>query len=401
MSNYIHRCICLTSGIVAGLFCLFHAWAGPLEPREADGDSTEIPTPRHSHKIPEITPEMFFQPLLYRADVVLDAGDLGRYRFLEDTDTHRVPETVTIRRRLVKLLNELQIEFEHPIQLIAGYRSEQHQIYLWAKWLEENPSKRKVLNNRDYDSWARWVAQSQRMEGWHPLASKHQTGDAVRFYWRGLAFDKKKGERLTERIRELGGSRRYTARERKKFNISTGDNALFKVTAYPEGTDVSLENPLGRACFHIEYQPSLAPEIPAPSRIGRRIDSSPAHRHIYQKGDIVFIEVEDHHYLGEVMEDVHETDTRLEAWLFVDTIRKALGTEISVKRVSHKRQKPKKGWGKEKVALEYLHGDTWEFSWDVERFADHYRLQLDSRERRLEFDEVRYTIPQHRHSKPR
>ena len=401
MSIHIHRCIHLTTVIVGVLFCLSHTWAEPPAPREADRGSTETATPRHSHKISEITPAMFFQPLPYRVDVVLDAGDLGRYRFLEDTDTHRVPETVTIRRELVKLLNALQIEFEHPILLISGYRSEKHQIYLWAKWLEEKPAKRKALNNRGYNNWGKWVAQSQRMEGWYPLASKHQTGDAVRFYWRGLAFDKEKGERLTERIRELGGGRRYTAREREKFNISAGDNALFKVTAYPEGTDVNLENPLGRACFHVEYQPSLAPEIPEASRIGRRVDSPPVHRHTYQKGDIVFVQVEDHYYLGKVMEDVHATDTRLEAWLFVDAIRKELGTEVPVKRVSGKREEPKEGWGKKVVALEYLDGKTWKFSWDVEKFDDHYRLQLGNRKHRLEFDEVRYTIPQHRQSEPR
>ena len=400
MSIHIHRCIRLTSVIVGVLFCLSHTWAGPPDPREADRAPAKTVTPRHSHKISEITPEMFFQPLPYRADVVLDAGDLGRYRFSEDTDTHRVPKTVTIRGELVKLLNALQVEFEHPILRISGYRSEQHQIYLWAKWVEENPSKHKALNSRDYNSWAKWVAQSQRMEDWYPLASKHQTGDAVRFYWRDLAFDKEKGERLTERIRELGGNRRYTARERKKFNIPTGDNALFKVTAYPEGKDVNLENPLGRACFHVEYQPSLAPEIPATSRIGRRVNSPPAHRHIYEKGEFLYITVEDYRYLGRVMKDVHTTDTKLKAWLFVDAIRKELGDEISVKRVSGKREESREGWGKKEVALEYLDGRTWEFSWNAEKFADHYRLRLGNRERRLEFDEVRYRIPQHRESEP-
>ena len=401
MSIHTHRCIYLTSVIVGVLFCLSHTSAGPPKPREADPAPTRTGTYKHSHTISEITPEMFFQPLPYRADVVLDAGDLGRYRFSEDTDTHRVPKTVTIRRELVKLLNALQVEFDHPILLISGYRSEQHQIYLWSKWLAENPRKREALNSRDYNSWAKWVAQSQHMEGRHPLASKHQTGDAVRFYWRGLAFEKEEERRLTERIRELGGSRRYTESERNQFNIPTGDNALFKVIAYPEGTDVNLENPLGRACFHVEYQPSLAPEIPRASRIGRRVDSPPGHRHTYQKDDIVFIEVEDYRYLGQVMENVHATDTSLKAWLFVDAIRKELGDDISVKRVSGKREEPKEGWGKKAVALEYLSGRTWKFSWGVEKFADHYRLWSGNRERRLEFKEVRYTIPQPRQSEPR
>ena len=397
MSIHIHPCIRLTSVILGVLFCLSHTWA-EVGVRKADRAPTETVISRHSHKISEITPEMFFQPLPYRADVVLDVGDLGRYRFSEDTDTHSVPKTVTIRRELVKLLNALQIEFEHPILLISGDRSEQHQIYLWAKWLAENPAKRRALNSRGYNTWVRWIAQSQRIDGCPPLASKHQTGDAVRFYWSGLAFEKEKGRQLTERIRDLGGSRRYTASERERFDIPVGDNALFKVTAYRKGTDVSLENPSGRAYFHVEYQASRVPERPPASRIGRRIDTSvPAHRHVYETDDIVLVKAEDHLYLARVMADVHTTDTEIELWLYVDDIRRKLGTEIPVRRVSGKREKPKEGWGKKKIALEYLDKETWVFSWDVEVFANYYQAPATgNQKRRLEFDEVRYTIPQHR-----
>ena len=342
---------------------------------------------------------MFFQPLPYRADVVLDAGDLGRYRFSEDADTHRLPDGVTIRQELVTLLNELQNEFDHPVLLISGYRSQQHQIYLWATWLEQHPAKRNALNSRSYKSWAEWVAQSQRMEGWPPLASKHQTGDAVRFYWKGLTFDTAETQRrLTARIRELGGDHRYTGAEREQFKIPAGDNALFKVTAYREGQDVSLENPSGRAYFHVEYQPSRLPERPKASRIGEPMDDTPAvHRHIYEEGDFLYITFEDYRYLGRVMADVHATDTELKVWLYVDVVRDKLGDEISLTRVFGKRDEPKEGWGKKLVVLEYFDGNTWEFSRDAEKFADHYRLSSpDGRERRLDFDEVRYTIPRRR-----
>ena len=380
---HIHQCRCLVLIVLAVLFCLSDVWGEEHDPV--------------SRKIPEITPEMFFEPLPYRADVVLDAGDLGRYRFSEDRSTHNLPETVTIRRELVKLLNRIQNEFGQPILLISGYRSQQHQIYLWAKWLEENPSNRKILNNRGYKSWAKWVAQSQRMKGWHPLVSKHQTGDTVRFYWKGLAFDTEESRRrLTERIRVLGGLFRYTIDEREQFNISADDNALFKVTAYSEGEDVSLENPSGRAYFHVEYQPSSIPERPEASLIGHRVDvPRPVHRHIYEKDDLVLVEMEKYYYLAKVMADVHTTDTEVEAWLFVDAIRKELGTEISIKLVSGKRQKPKQGSEKQKVGLEYWDGKGWEFSWDVQRFDDHYRLP-GSPKRRLTFDQVRYPIPQRR-----
>ena len=391
MSMQTHRCWCLVIMVLAVPFCLSEVWGQGVGPA------------RHSHEIPEITPEMFFQPLPYRADVVLDAGALGRYRFSEDRSTHSVPENVTIRRELVALLNTLQEEFGHTILLISGYRSQQHQIYLWAKWLEGDPAKRTGLNSQGYKSWARWVAQSQSMlvSGWHPLTSKHQTGDAVSFYWKGLVFDTEGAQqRLTERIRELGGSRQYTADEREEFNIPADDDALFKVTAYRKGEEVSLENPSGRAYLHVEYQPSPVPERPEASRIGRRVESPPAHQHIYEEDDIVFVEVEGYSYLAKVMEDADATNTTLDIWLYVDATRKELGTEISVNRVLGRREEPKEGWGEKKVALEYFDRETWTFSWDAERFADHYRVAIGDRKRRLAFDQVRYPIPIRRHKQP-
>ena len=355
-------------------------------------------TPVRAHEIPEITPEMFFQPLPYRADVVLDAGNLGRYRFSEDTDTHQVPDDVTIRPELLELLNAFQKELDRPLLLISGYRSAQHQIYLWAKWLQEHPTTRRALNSRDYKSWKKWTTMSQSLKDVYRLASKHQTGDAVSFYWDELK-DAPAAERarFAERIRKLGGSHRYTLDEREQFNIPANDNARFKVTSYRRGEDTNIDNPKGRAYFHVEYQPSAVPEIPDAADIGKRVgDSEPEqHQYPYEKDDILLIAVEDYYYLGRVMEDAHATDTKIEIWIFVDEIRKELGTEVPIAKVFRKRERPKEGWGKKEVALEYRNGKRWQFDWNAKVFSDHYRL-TDAPERRLEFNQVRIPIPQRR-----
>lgn len=352
----------------------------------------------YAHEIPKITPEMFFQPIPYRADVILDAGNLGRYRFSEDADTHQLPDDVTIRRELLELLNDFQKELDQPLLFISGYRSAQHQIYLWAKWLEKYPATRRALNSRRYESWKRWTAMSQRLEDVFRLSSKHQTGDAVSFYWEGLT-DASAAERarFAERIRKLGGSRRYTSKEREQFNIPADDNALFKVTSYRQGEDVNIDNPLGQAYFHVEYQPSTVPVIPDAADIGKPIDGSePAqHQHSYEKGDILLIAEEDYYYLAEVMEDAHATDTKIEIWIFVNEIRKELGTEVPITKVFEKRERPEEGWGKKEVALEYRNGKRWRFDWNVKMFSDHYRL-TDAGERRLEFNQVRIPIPEPR-----
>lgn len=352
-----------------------------------------------AHEIPEITPEMFFQPIPYRADVVLDAGNLGRYSFSEDTDTHQLPDDVTIRRELLELLNAFQKELDQPLLLISGYRSEQHQIYLWAKWLQEHPATRRALNSRNYKSWEKWTTRSQSLkDDVQRLASKHQTGDAVSFYWEGLT-DASAAERarLTERIRKLGGTRRYTLDEREQFNIPADDNARFKVTSYRQGEDTNIDNPSGRAYFHVEYQPSTVPEIPDAADIGKRVErpKPEQHQHPYEKGDILLIAEEDYYYLGRVMEDVHTTDTKIKIWIFVDEIRKELGTEVPITKIFRKWERPKEGWGKKEIALEYRNGKRWRFDWHAKVFSDHYRL-TNTTERRLEFNQVRIPIPQRR-----
>ena len=125
---------------------------------------------------------MFFHPLPLRDDVIINAGELGRYRFSEDTHTYNASRQIRIRPELVDLLNELQAIFKYPMLITSGHRSQQHQIYLWARWLDDRPAEVRTLNKKNYPTWAEWVNASQGLLGCPSLRSKHQTGDAVNFY---------------------------------------------------------------------------------------------------------------------------------------------------------------------------------------------------------------------------
>ena len=342
---------------------------------------------------------MFFRPYPHRADIVIDAGDLGRYRFSEDTELRRIPRDVRIRRELVQLLNDVEEEVGRPVQILSGYRSEQHQIYLWAKWLKDNYAKVRALNRENHRTWAAWIEASQELRGCPPLATKHQTGDAVTFYWKTLSLDSRRiRKERTELIRELGGEEQYSARDRREFNIPRGDNALFEVTAYAEDDNISLDNPQGYPCFHVVYRPSDPPRAPRSRDVGvpERDDRRDTTPRTYKKGDILLIAVDKYYYLGEVMEDTHRRDRTVKVWFFVEEIRDELRDEVSIDEVSGVRPKPEAGWGKAKVILEYYNGKEWKHAEDVLVFRDYYRLPHPVRgARRLEFDQVRLLIAVH------
>ena len=346
-----------------------------------------------AEEIPQITPEMFLQPAPYQAAVVIDAGDLGQYRVAPDTETYQIPADVTIRKELVQLLNAFQSELGQPVLLLAGYHSAQHQIYRWAKWVEAHPTARQALNTRGYKTWRTWTEMSQRLESACSLVSKHQIGDAVSFHWEGLTLKTDAARaRFTERLRKLGGNRYYTDEERAQFKIPAGNNALFKVISYQRGENINVNNPLGTAYFHIEYQPSPMPPTPNAADIGKRIDDTTStHQHLYRNGDILYINVEDYYYIAKVMTDTHISDSEVEVWLFVDDIRKKVGTEVLITHIYSKRERPPQGWGK-KIAVEYFDGEKWHHSWNVKMFEDHYQLPEPSK-RKLAFDQVRLPKP--------
>ena len=71
-------------------------------------------------KLPSIVPQMFFHPLPHRDDVIINAGELGRYRFSEDTaHINDAAQHIWIRLELVDLLNELQRIFMHPMLITS------------------------------------------------------------------------------------------------------------------------------------------------------------------------------------------------------------------------------------------------------------------------------------------
>ena len=215
-----------------------------------------------------VTPEMFFQPLPFRDDVTIDAGELGRYRFSADTQPPDVPSHI-IRPELVDLLNALQDIFRQPMLITSGYRSRQHQIYLWAKWLTDRPEQVAALNRQEHPTWEAWTRVSQALHGCPSLRNKHRTGEAVNFYWDTLTFDSDAHrETLTEQIRNAGGTRDYTPEERQRFGIPADDNYLLAVTAYPSSEPGNMEPPSGRAYFHVEYRLSAAPAMPGVEHIG-------------------------------------------------------------------------------------------------------------------------------------
>ena len=194
--------------------------------------------------------------------MIINAGELGRYRFSEDTtNTHDASHHIRIRPELVDLLNELQAIFRHPMLITSGYHSQQHQIYLWAKWLGDRPAEILALNKRNYPTWGEWVNASQDLPGCPSLRSKHQTGDAVNFYWASLEDldSEKRRKLLTGLIREAGGTRDYTPEERTRFQIPIDDNYVLEAAGYPSRKNVKQNTTLGRSYFHVVYRPQRSP----------------------------------------------------------------------------------------------------------------------------------------------
>ena len=307
-------------------------------------------------ELPTIVPKMFFHPLPLREDAIINAGELGRYSFSEDTThTYDASHHILIRPELVELLNELQAIFKHPMIITSGYRSQRHQIYLWAEWLGDRPEKVCALNQKNYATWAEWVNASQDLPGCPSLRSKHQTGDAVNFYWATLTLDSEKQRRLlTGLIREAGGTRDYTPEERIQFGIPDDDNYLLEVTGYPLDDDIKQDNASGQAYFHVVYRPSEVPAMPSIERIGTRLSPDEEKEHLYSRGEILLIEDEHYGYFAEVIEDTRLNDSEVSVRFFVKEIAKKLGDTISINAVVTKREKPENGWGTQQILTAIL-----------------------------------------------
>ncbi len=343
-------------------------------------------------ELPTIIPEMFFHPLPLRDDVIINAGELGRYRFSEDTTrTYDASRDISIRPELVDLLNELQAIFKHPMLITSGYRSQQHQIYLWAKWLGDRPEKVRALNKKNYATWAEWVNASQDMPGCPSLRSKHQTGDAVNFYRATLDFDSVKQRKLLiGLIREAGGTRDYTPEERIQFGIPDDDNYLLGVIGHPSNEDIKEDEAPQRAYFHVVYRHSASPTMPNIDRIGKRLTPDKEDKNLYTRGEILLIEDGAYGYFAEVMKDTQLNDSEVTVRFFVKEIAKKLGDKISINAVVTKREKPENGWGTQKDLLQYFNGKTWILSKDASVFEDHYLLPKSvNSERKIFLNKVR------------
>ena len=264
------------------------AYLSQMDPTDWAEDSQNITV--HASKSPTepppvaaipITPEMFLQPNPPRDDVIIDAGTLGKYQFAADTEPPDVPPHI-VRQELVDLLNALQRVFKQPMLITSGYHSRQHQTYLWAKWLSEHPEHIAELNRQEHPTWEAWVQASQDLPNCPQLQSKHQTGEAVDFYWETLNFNAvEQRQQLTQQILETGGTRNYTPEERQRFKIPDDDNYLFAVTAHPENETENTETPSGRAYFHVVYRPSATPMMPTVDKIGRLLTPSESEKDLW------------------------------------------------------------------------------------------------------------------------
>ena len=257
------------------------AYLRQMDPKDWAEDNQNVivhaaksPTEPPPVAVAPVSREMFFESLPAQDDVIIDAGALGRYRFSEDTKPPDVPSHI-IRQELVDLLNALQGTFEQPMLITSGYRSRQNHIYLWAKWLSEHPEHISELNRQEHPNWETWVQASQVLSGYPPLQSKHQTGEAVDFYWDTLDFGSvEQRESVTQQILETGGTRDYTPEERQRFSIPDGDNYLFTLTAHAADEVGNAGTPSGRAHFHVVYRPSSAPTTPNIEHIGMLLPPS-------------------------------------------------------------------------------------------------------------------------------
>ena len=201
----------------------------------------------------------FRQTIPIQPDVILNAGELGYYRFTDDQNLLPEADLVKIRPELLELIGTLRQERGESFQVIDGLRTPQHNIYLWAAWLSEHPRQLKMLNARGYQSWGEWIAASPTIPGSVSLQSKHQTGDAAEITWSGLEnTTERHRDLIAELITELGGKSEGTP--------------LFKTIAVEsKWTPAFPFKTKGKPAFRIVYQPSEAPPMPAPHQIGTQV----------------------------------------------------------------------------------------------------------------------------------
>ena len=344
--------------------------------------------------IMSINSEDFVKPLWHPDDAIINTGILGRYRFSIDTTELELPSDIKIRPELIKLLNDLQKEFNTPMIIMSGYRSQGQDLYLWASWLSNNYKCVKALNEKEPKSWEEWVNASQQFTKHFPICTKHQTGDAVDFYWKGLDFQtEKKRNIIVDLINEIGGSRKYTEEEREKFGIGKDNDNLIKVVAYSLGENVNILNPKGLSYFHAEFQPSEFPLKPSIDKIGIKLSPQEELTLVYKSGEYFLIEYMDFLYPARVVEDSDVNAIEVSNYIFCDEVRDKLGDKISKNIIHTRRVEPRDGWGKQKVMLEYVSDGEWKSAMDALEFEDYFIIpNQDGNQLTISIKNVRFPV---------
>ena len=96
------------------------------------------------------------------------------------------------------------------------------------------------------------------------------------------------------------------------------------------------------------------------------------------QSEIVLIADGDSMYLARVTAPYTETDSRIQVYVFNDSVREKVGSWISRSQMLATREKPPGGWGTRQVALQYFWNDAWVYAENVTEFEDHYLVPMNN-----------------------
>ena len=115
----------------------------------------------------------------------------------------------------------------------------------------------------------------------------------------------------------------------------------------------------------------------------------------YKKNDILLVKVKNYIYFAKVSDDTITTAKEVPVQFFIREINLIAGNNVVLNAVQAKWEKPKDGWGSQKVTIEYYDGTEWKTVSDVLVFEDFYLLPESVQgERRIGIDKIRIPTPQ-------
>lgn len=113
----------------------------------------------------------------------------------------------------------------------------------------------------------------------------------------------------------------------------------------------------------------------------------------FKKNDTLLVKVKDHIYFAKVVENTKTTAKEVLVKFFIDEVTLIAGNRVLLNAIQDKREKPKNGWGNQKVVIEYYDGAEWKLTFDVLVFEDFYLLpESVGVERKIGLDKVRIPI---------